>query len=247
VIEKFLSLPGDVQLTIHPASTSASYLTASLANLHGDTLATVNADNAVTGTFNYDPFGNLVSTTAPALLNGGNPNNTVNGGTFGMKGQSQKETEVNFTLQPTQMGARVYIASLGRFLQTDPVPGGTPNSYVYPTDPVNKEDTNGKWGWYRRPIFISHVSWSGKTLRIYPSQLGRTTAVSPWSGYYGYMAWLEVLRMAPGANRANMKDQFFCHWDIVSWWDFNKSSWNLDSWRPNVGYWKTVRYRCNPL
>jgi hypothetical protein len=44
------------------------------------------------------------------------------------------------------MGARVYIPSLGRFLQVDPVDGGTLNGYVYVADPINSSDYNGKWG-----------------------------------------------------------------------------------------------------
>ncbi len=43
-----------------------------------------------------------------------------------------------------------------------------------------------------------------------------------------------------------MEDQFYCHWDIVRLRAPNKESWNLDSWRPNVGYWNTVRAQCNP-
>jgi hypothetical protein len=42
------------------------------------------------------------------------------------------------------MGARSYVPQLGRFLQTDPVPGGSGNPYGYTNgDPVNGADPSG--------------------------------------------------------------------------------------------------------
>ncbi|PZE34303.1 DUF2599 domain-containing protein [Curtobacterium sp. MCPF17_031] len=38
------------------------------------------------------------------------------------------------------------------------------------------------------------------------------------------------------------RDQLVCHW-ANAW---NKTPWNLDAWRPDVGYTKTVIALCNP-
>ena len=44
------------------------------------------------------------------------------------------------------MGARSYVPQLGRFLQTDPLPGGSANAYVYTDgDPVNTTDLTGEY------------------------------------------------------------------------------------------------------
>jgi hypothetical protein len=55
------------------------------------------------------------------------------------------------------MGQRLYNPNTGRFLQVDPVPGGSANNYDYADqDPINNSDLNGEWCW-------RHCHWS-----VYP-------------------------------------------------------------------------------
>jgi len=50
----------------------------------------------------------------------------------------------------TLMGVRLYNPTVGRFLQTDPVKGGSANDYDYAMqDPINNFDLDGRmcWSW----------------------------------------------------------------------------------------------------
>ena len=138
VTQKYLSLAGGVKVTIKPQSTSADATTYSLANMHGDTMATINADGTPTIVAPTGPFGERVAEHTA-------PNNAAEGTSNDYLGAHRKATEKDYLIQPIQMGARVYIPELGRFLQVDPVEGVTANNYVYQQDPVNQLDLNGKW------------------------------------------------------------------------------------------------------
>lgn len=99
---------------------------------------------------------------------------------------------------------------------------------------------------YAGPPLIDHVQWvsdnRGRALRVYPSAPGRS-ATEPGARA---TAWQEVLRAAPDADTASMRDQFYCHWDFARIVEPNKVSWNLETWRPVVGYTAMAQAGCNP-
>jgi RHS repeat-associated protein len=148
VVEKYLSLPGGVMLTIRPNETGNAQKTYSLPNLSGAVMATTNAAGTIISTYSYDPFGNKTSTNFP--------NNTASGSTLGWAGGAGRITEKDMSLAPIQMGARLYFPTLGRFAQVDPVPGGNANDYVYPADPINSNDFSGA---FAIPIFNNQCIW----------------------------------------------------------------------------------------
>jgi len=151
IAEKYIDLPGDVQLTIRPLQTGNAKNTYSLANIHSDVIATTNTSGTLTGSYIYDPFGNLVS--------GSSPDNQAGTATNAWVGNNQKLTEEDLPQNPIQMGARVYLASTGRFLQVDPVEGGTDNNYAYVNDPVNDFDLTGQYSTYSGfDAYSAHLS-----------------------------------------------------------------------------------------
>jgi RHS repeat-associated protein len=73
------------------------------------------------------------------------------------------------------MGVRSYVPQLGRFLQADPIPGGSANAYAYTYgDPVNSTDLNGEWtfeaaGWVQE----ANAGWGAREEK---AQLAREQA-----------------------------------------------------------------------
>lgn len=113
-----------------------------------------------------------------------------------------------------------------------------------------------KAGTYTYPIvadpwlgfsLISSAKWikrsQGRTLSVKPTAWARANA----PGYLvGVAGWNELYskyqKKGLKKNLGGMKDQYICHQQFA----FFKSSWNLDEWRPDVSYARTVATMCNP-
>ncbi|WP_079175436.1 DNRLRE domain-containing protein [Streptomyces malaysiense] len=162
----------DGNLAATTTKTGGTVLT--LSDLHGDTSMQLPTDTS----------------TAPTVLDydeHGNPRDGQDTVRYGWLGGKQRSSETLTGL--TLMGVRLYNPATGRFLSTDPVPGGSANAYEYcGGDPVNCFDLDGKW-W--RP-WRSHRlrRWSANALGWGLSHVG-----SRYMGYHCSYRWgLRVCR-----------------------------------------------------
>ena len=143
IVEQTLALPGGAMYTTRTGGNVWSY-----PNTHSDYVAVANQTGTKQGaTTTYDPYGN---TTTGAV-----PDNSAGQMDYGWLGQPQRPTEQQTSLQPTiEMGARQYNPRLGRFIEQDPIEGGSANDYDYTNaDPINQFDFAGTWpscSWCRK-------------------------------------------------------------------------------------------------
>jgi RHS repeat-associated protein len=138
----FLYLPGGVIMTLGSSSTATNAGNVySLPNFHGDIITSAQGNgNWANTAYAYDPYGNP---NQPL----GFINNYPQSKEFGYLGKMGVLQDSFYTAAANymQMGARLYVPTIGRFAQTDPVEDGNANVYVYPADPIDSTDLSGEF------------------------------------------------------------------------------------------------------
>jgi tripartite motif-containing protein 71 len=123
-----------------------------LTNLHGDIVATAALSETETKLLSIPDtteYG-VPTTTTPAK--------------YSWLGADEVATELPSGV--IAMGARSYVPGLGRFLQTDPIPGGSANAYAYVFgDPVDESDPSGEYSASFQEFALESAEERGEELR----------------------------------------------------------------------------------
>ncbi|MEU6977829.1 PA14 domain-containing protein [Streptomyces sp. NPDC046371] len=204
LLQRIVALPGGVLLTKNydrTATTNWSY-----PNIHGDVLFTADGTAARTGALHlYDPFGQNIDPTTGAFADIPIPATAAGGMDFGWLGQHERPVEHLAGQQAIEMGARVYLPVLGRFLQMDPVSGGSANDYDYVNaDPVNGLDLAGTFSWKSA---VRVATTAAEVVAFVPGPIGTVSSGLAAAGQLAQgnkaAAAANALGMIPGGKLAS--------------------------------------------
>ena len=126
-----------------------------ITNLHGDVVATIEGNDAgLSSTGEASEYGTPLDPTKLGEQR------------YGWLGTYQRAADASSGIM--LMGVRLYNTVTGRFLQVDPVAGGSCGRYEYTcADPGNKTDLDGKWS------FCSSLCQLGKALKKWGKSIKR--------------------------------------------------------------------------
>ncbi|TCO55930.1 PA14 domain-containing protein [Actinocrispum wychmicini] len=197
LLQRIVALPGGMLLTKNydkAATTNWSY-----PNIHGDVLFTADGSAARTGgIYLYDPFGQNIDPNTGAFTDVPVPATAAGGMDFGWLGQHERPVEHLAGQQAIEMGARVYLPVLGRFLQVDPVAGGSANDYDYVSaDPVNSQDLAGTFPSWKSIVRVATTA--AEVVSYVPGPIGTVASVAAATGQLAQGNGLAALEDLTGA------------------------------------------------
>jgi RHS repeat-associated protein len=151
-----------------------------LVDLHGDIVATLPiADGADQATWSGLAFTSFDEFGVAQPMSGSGASNAPPA-RYGWLGASQRSAEALGDV--ILMGARLYSPAVGRFLQVDPVPGGSATAYDYcNADPVNCTDLGGNWPSLKK--ILTAVAVVGEVASMIPGPVGVAAGVVAAGAY----------------------------------------------------------------
>lgn len=140
-LTRHVELPGGATVTLTAQGQEWQY-----PSMLGHTVTT--GDGTVGGSAQlYDPYGQPLEQGTYAIGTTAADDSGATAGRTGWQQGAQRIADTAGTVTVIEMGARLYVPGLGRFLQVDPVEGGVDNDYVWPTDPIGYSDPTGRAVW----------------------------------------------------------------------------------------------------